>query len=433
MVVRTIMSGGTNTRPADAHAPGRANIVRLIAGAAWRRRRSVIALVVLALLVGYAGMPLLLGPEVAAERVQRHALVQSVVASGRVETPYRVEIGSQITGTVATIPVAEGQFVRVGDPLITLEDSEARAALVQAEGAVAQAEARVRQIRELTLPSAEQGLRQAQANLVNARNAYERAATLHRDGYTTTAQFDEAQRSYNVAQSQMRAAEFQVQTNRPGGSDAVMAETQLAQAQANLRTARARLDYTVIRAPADGTLIARNVERGYVVQPGRALMLLSPLGEVQLVVQIDERNMGVLAVGQPALASADAYPNQTFAAQLTYINPAVDPQRGSVEVKLRASSPPGYLRQDMTVSVDIEVARRPDALTIPRTALAAGPNGATGVLVIEDGRVHRRNVRLGVRGDERVEVLDGLREGDIVVVGATGRPAEGVRVRPRLP
>ncbi|MGK3808174.1 biotin/lipoyl-binding protein, partial [Enterococcus faecium] len=89
----------------------------------------------------------------------------SVVASGRVEAPYRVNIGSQITGVVAEVPVEQGQEVKAGDPLVILDDREAKAAVVQAEGAVAQAEARLKQIKELTLPSAEEALAQAKATV----------------------------------------------------------------------------------------------------------------------------------------------------------------------------------------------------------------------------------------------------------------------------
>ncbi len=381
----------------------------------------------------WLGAPVLLGPAVPAYRVARQDIVQTVVASGRVETPYRVEIGSQITGTVTEIPVREGQFVRAGDTLIVLEDHEARAAVVQAEGAVAQAEARIRQMRELSLPAAEQALRQAQANLTNMRQIFQRTATLNREGHTTRAQLDDAQKNLDVAETQVRSAELQVQTNRPGGSDHVLAVAQLEQARANLRTAQARLDYTRIEAPAHGTLIARNVERGSVVQPGRALMVLSPTGETQLVLQIDERNLGVLAIGQRALASAEAYPDQTFSAELVYINPAVDPQRGSVQVKLRVPTPPGYLRQDMTVSVDIEVARRSAALIVPAAAVrdSAGPRPF--VFRIADGRIERREVRLGARGNGRVEIAAGIEDGDIVVAAANPALAEGQRVRAAVP
>jgi HlyD family secretion protein len=109
---------------------------------------------------------------------------------------------------------------------------------------------------------------------------------------------------------------LQVYTVRPGGSEYVMAQTGLNQAQANLATAQARLGYATVIAPRDGVLIARNVERGAVVQPGTPLLVLAPTGDIQLVLQIDEKNLGLLRLGQSAKASADAYPDRRFDARL---------------------------------------------------------------------------------------------------------------------
>ncbi|MCC7348025.1 MAG: biotin/lipoyl-binding protein, partial [Variibacter sp.] len=204
----------------------------------WRWRYRLPALLLAAAALYYVGMPAVLGPVTPVERVVRADFVQSVVASGHVEAPFRVNIGSQITGIVADVTVSEGQAVKTGDTLVVLDDREARAAVIQAEGAVAQAEARLRQIRELTLPSAEQALHQARATLVNAQAAYDRTAKLAEGGIATRAALDEATRALDVARAQHRAAELQVYTNRPGGSDYVMAETQLNQARAALDTAR---------------------------------------------------------------------------------------------------------------------------------------------------------------------------------------------------
>ena len=160
--------------------------------ALWTHKWSVLA-IMLTLGVGVLAIPrLIYGPEIVAARVVRGNLVQSVVASGHIETPFRVEIGSQITGTVKDVLVKEGQQVRQGQPLIAIEASELQAAVVQKEGAVAQAEARVRQLSELTKPAADQSLKQAQANLLNAQAAYERASKLAAGGFGTRATLDEA-------------------------------------------------------------------------------------------------------------------------------------------------------------------------------------------------------------------------------------------------
>ena len=197
-----------------------------------------------------------------------------------------------------------------------------------------------------------------------------------------------------------------------------------------MQEAQARLAYTTIRAPAAGTLIARDVERGDVVQPGKVLMVLSPSGETQLVLQIDERNLGKLKLGQPALASADAYATQKFPAELVYVNPGVDAQRGTVEVKLRVPEPPDYLRQDMTVSVDIEVERHRDVLAVPAIAVRDASGPSPWVLKVKTGRASVQMVKLGLRGETGVEIREGLEPGDVVVAVAMTRVKPGQRLRP---
>lgn len=392
--------------------------------------RSLLAVAVL-LAVGYVAAPRLLGPVVPAERVVRGTLVQSVVATGRVENPHRVNIGTQIAGTVAAVPVARGGSVRAGQVLIALEDREARAAAEQAEAALAQAEARSRQVREVALPAAAQTLRQADATLLNAKLNHGRTERLQAAGFATPAQLDEARRALEVAEAVARAARLQVESNRPGGADAELAETALRQARATLRVALARLEYSTIEAPLDGTLIRRDVEPGDTVQPGRTLLVLSPAGPTEILVLVDERNLGRIAPGQGALAAADAFPDRPFPAELSYINPGVDPQRASVEVRLRVPDPPEFLRQDMTVSVDIAVAGRADTLVMPAAALLDAPGtDAPAVVRVEDGRARRRPVRTGLHGRGRVEVLEGLREGDLVLPATVAaRVPEGGRVR----
>jgi HlyD family secretion protein len=371
----------------------------------------------------------ILGRPVEAFEAIRGDLVQTVVASGRIITPQRVSVGAVITERVARIPVNEGQKVRKGDVLVELDDKDERAALEQAKASVAQGEAKLRQLREVALPAAEQSLLQAQANELQARQAYDRTQSLRAQGFVGQSQLDDAKRNLDVAASQLRAARIQVETNGPSGSDFALAQTALEQARANLRAAQAKLDQTVIRAPADGVLISRSVEPGNVVQPGKELMALAPSGETQVVVQIDERQLSRLALGQKALGSADAFPTQRFAAELVYINPAVDPLRGSVEVKLKVPDPPAYLVQDMTASVDIEVARRADTVYVPTETVREANGPQPWVLAIRGFRAVRHPVKLGLRGDSRIEILEGVEAGDELVPATNAVVKAGQRVR----
>lgn len=396
-----------------------------------RRRRLAWAAAALALaaVVLYAGRNLLLGTPVETVAAARGDLVQTVVASGRVTTPRRVSVGAVITERVVRIPVEEGQRVRRGDLLIQLDDREERAAVAQAQAAVAQADAKLRQMDEVALPAAEQALAQARANATQAQAAFDRARELKAKGFLSQAALDDAQRNRDVAASQRAAAQLQVKSSAAAGSDRALAQAALAQARANLAAAQAKLEQTTIVATVDGTLIARHVEPGNVVQPGKELMVLAPVGDTQVEVSIDEKHLAHLKLGQKAVGSADAYPAQRFAAEVAYVNPGVDALRGAVEVKLAVPSPPDYLRQDMTVSVDIEVARRSGVVIAPADAVRDAASAAPWVLVVREGKAVRQPVAVGLRGDDRVELVSGVAAGEPLVPAGSPAIGPGQRVR----
>ena len=296
-----------------------------------------------------------------------------------------------------------------------------------AAGLLAAGRAQMRRMRELSLPAAREAQRSAAASLRGTQAIYDRTAILMRKGFLTRAQFDAAQKDLDMARAQLATASAEVGSAEAGGSDYAAAQSRLGQASAGYASAASRLAYTKIVAPRDGVLISRSVEQGTVVTPGQVLMVLAPAGGVQLVMQIDERNLGKLAIGQPALASADAYPGQHFTATIAFINPGIDIARASATVKLSVPNPPPYLRQDMTVSVDIETARRRSALVLPIAAVHDVLTASPWVLVVQGSRAVRRAVTLGLIGNLQVQILTGLAEGD-VVIPATSPIAAGARV-----
>ena len=393
------------------------------------------------LMLGLAGMALMLttlmlvwwwpGPVVTTSEVVRRDMMQSVVVSGRVQNPFRLAIGSQVVGVVRGVPVREGQSVQANDLLIQLDDSESRAALAQAESAAAMAELQLRRVREVQLPLAEQGVRQSLINLEQAMRMQARHQDLFSQAFIGQAALDESSRTTRLSESQLVGAVHQWHSVRPGGAEHVQAQANLQQAQAGVALARARWSYARLRAPVAGTLIARQVEVGDVVQPGKSLMTLSPSGDTQVVAQIDEKQLKWLNLGQPARVSADAYPQARFPAELVYINPGVDPQRGSVEVKLRVPQPPDYLRQDMTVSVDIQTAHRPQVLQVQESAVQGEAEGGAWVYKLLGPHVHKTAVSTGMRAGGWVEILEGLQAGEVVVNTGGATLTDGQRVRPR--
>lgn len=176
-------------------------------------------------------------------------------------------------------------------------------------------------------------------------------------------------------------------------------------------------------------MLSRSVEPGDVVQPSRPLLEIAADGDVELVFNPDERNLAWLALGQLAKASADAFPQQLFEAKVNYIAPSIDPQRGSVEVRLTVPQPPAFLKPDMTVSIDLAIAEKSQVLTVPSNVVHGAATATPWVQLAEGGRAVRRDVRLGIRGEGSTEIEDGLAEGAEVIVPDGRQLAPGARVR----
>lgn len=383
------------------------------------------------MLGGIAGLALLAlaawwftrAPAAPAAVVGSGPLVRTLQFSGRVAALSSVEVGATLTGRVAGVAVREGDNVAAGAPLLQLEDDEARAALAQAEAAARQAAAALAGATGARRDAASASLAQAEAQRVAAATEQRRTADLVARGFLSPSRGDDATRALAVAQAQVDAARAQHDALAAQGSERALAEAQAAAARAAVDAARARLAQTVLRAPTAARVLQRQVEPGQIVQPGRALLTLALDGPVELLAQVDERFLEELQVGQTATVVADAFPARRFTATLQRIAPRVDAQRGSVELRFALAERPAFVREDMTLSIAVVTARRERALTMP----LAGLRTDNQAWVVEEGRVRARALRLGLRSSDRVEVLEGLVEGDRVLLADT--PAPGARVR----
>ncbi len=353
-------------------------------------------------------------------------LTRSLQFSARVATTSRVNVGSTVTGRVAAVQVREGARVRQGDALIQLETDELQTALAQARANEQQARARLAGLRGSSHAVAQAQVAQAAATLQAAERDLARTQQLVTQGFVSAARLDEARKAVQVARAQQDAARAQLQALGDGGADLAQAQAQLAQAQAAQQAAQVRLSQATVRAPTDGRVLVRSVEPGQIVQPGSALLSLALDGPMQLVAQVDERFLDQLQTGQSARVVADAFPNQPFAAQVRSIAPSVDAQRGAIEVKLQPDqAPPDFLREDMTLSVEVRTGQRERALALPVRALRDGAS----VWVVEGGHVQPRAVTLGLRTLEAVEVTSGLKPGEPVMLQGDAQPGQRVKAR----
>lgn len=356
------------------------------------------------------------GPEVAGYQLELRPLVQRVVASGEVDSQSLAQIGSEITGVVKARHVREGDTVSAGDLLLELRDDEQQARLREAEAAL-------QQLVELQRPQAQAALREAQSDLLQAVRERERRDELFQRQLISAEQREQARQAETSARVRRDRAQLTATAAAAGGSDERVLQQRLA-------AARAALEKTRIRAQLDGVVQVREVEPGDQVQPGRTLLQIARADSREIIVPLDEKDLGPVALGQSAVVIADAYPLQPLQAKVSFIAPAVDTSRGTIDIHLDVLESADFLRQGMTVSVDIRTGSRDQALVLSNDALRKRQGNRAEVLRWGAGRkVERVPVRLGLQGTGLTEIVEGVTAGDIIL---SGDLEEGQQVRVRV-
>jgi len=397
-----------------------------------RPKRWILVVIALAALATIAAIFWWRGTAAEVATVTSGPIQHSLVFSSRVSSVARTDLAATLTARVEKVLVREGDSVKAGQRLIALDDDDLRAQQAQAQAAIVTADARLKSQFELAGPVASQALAQSRANMEYANADFERTKALHAKGFIGDAKLQDVQRAAASASAAFQQATAQATANTRGGAEAQATAARVKEAQAALQIVNAKLGQTSIVAPADARIIARSVEVGDVAQPGKKLLTLAMTGETRLIAQIDEKNLGLVREGMRATGSADAFPDNKFDAELIYLAPSVDVTRGTVESRLRVAKPPAFLRDDMTVSVEVMVAQKQNALTIPGVALREAGDRKY-VVVARSGAAQEVDVKLGIRSLQRVEIVSGLSAGDQVVIDERIRAGQRIRAVATVP
>ena len=378
------------------------------------RYKPWIMIILLVLLVSFATYRWWQGPLLPSYEVVSSPLIQTVVASGRVEKVSRTQIGSEITGVVLERLVQEGDRVSRGDVLLVLKSDEISAQVRQAEAELKELATTRRPQAEFDLANAKVQLEQAQREAVRRRNT--------ELGILSAEEREKSIEAEKLARNNLESARLKVASLAPDKVEETKLREQLAALQAQLAK-------TKIRAEVSGIILTRNVEPGDLVQPSQTLFTIALDGATEIRVPFDERNLPLLALQQKAAVITDAYPDQPFPAHINFIAPSIDAQRGTIDIRLTVDPVPDFLRQDMTVSVNVETNKRERTLVIPNDALSSISGNKAMVILVRDRKIQRHPITLGLRGLVMSEVVAGLKEGDHVLTDAESVLKDGIRVR----
>lgn len=379
------------------------------------RYKSAVIMLLLILAAGFAVFRWWQGPLLSGYSINSMPLVQTVVATGRVVTVSRTQVGSEITAVVLKRLVQEGDRVTRGDLLLVLRSDELTAQVRQAEAAL-------NELMSSTRPQASVDLANAQVQLAQASRELQRRRILAKDSVISKEELEQSEKAESLARNNVESARLKALALAPGKAEEIVLRERLVALQAQLAK-------TQVRSEVTGIVLTRNVEPGDLVQPGMTLFTIALDGNTEIRVPLDERNLPRLALQQNASVIADAYPDRPFPAQINFIAPSIDPERGTVEVRLTVDPVPDFLRQDMTVSVNIETDQRAHARVIPNDALGNVQGNKVIVLLLRDGKIHRQTVTLGLRGLAMSEVVSGLQDGEQVLADAVSPLKDGTRAR----
>jgi len=368
------------------------------------------------------------GVQVRTAKVARKDLVQVVTANGTVQAKTKVELSANIMGQVTALNVEEGDRVKKNDLLAVIDQARYAAAVNSAKSSLQALEAELVRSREAA---------------AQAKRDMERAEQQFKDGILAVADHERARSTYDQAVASAHRAERQVE-----------------QARADLASADDSLAKTEIRAPMDGVVTRRNIEKGEVIitgtmnNPGTVLMTISDMSIIEAVLEVDQTDVPQLRLGQKAEVRIDAFPDEKFPGEVSEIGSS--PIQGTsalggaatgtdYTVKVTLLKHPERIRPGLTVTADITTATRANTLTVPigalvlqqpdakgtpapagdapsatavkKESLASRGREIEGVYAVVARKAEFRPVTTGIRGELDVEITGGLKEGDEIVIG----------------
>ena len=391
--------------------------------AKWKKIALASGVVLILALLVYANLKKSTGPTVAVqvEKVERGTVTHLVSGTGKIQPEVNVKISANVAARIIDLRADDGDRVKKGQILVQLDRTRYEAAVTQAKAG---------------LSSAKANLRQAKASLDNAQRALSRLEKLFQQGLTSAEKLEQAKTQYEVQRSNYDASRDQV-----------------VQAKARLEQAQDDLNKTTIRSPIDGVVIQRNKEIGEIALGSQfkedVILQVANLSKMEVQTEIDENDVVDVARGDTATLTVDAFPDTSFRGIVTEIahTPIVrglgtQEEITNFQVKIAILDTIPKLRPGMSSTVDIQTEKHQNVLKVPIQAVTvreisqipqlkkkelpstssekmkASEKMREVVFVVKDGVAHIRPVKTGISSDTDIEILEGVQEGEQVVVGS---------------
>lgn len=349
---------------------------------------------------------------------RRATVARRLQSNATLEAFEEADLFAKISGYVSEVRVDIGDHIKAGQTLAVIDVPEMEKELAEAE---AQLDAR-----QWSLETARRQVDHNKADLTLQEVTFKRQDTLNKKGWVSDQALDEIRAKADIARADLCLAE----ANR----DSSAAQVDLA--KATVERIKALLAYTKVTAPFDGVVAQRLVDRGDLVQAPTAsrttpLFKVQRIDTIRVFCDVPENEAPHLRVGDPATVKPAGFDGAQFTGAITRFAFRLNPETRNMRTEIDLPNPGERLYPGMYAEVSLEMDRRPNVLTLPASAIGADGNG-TFVYAVEDARIERLPVKIGLSDSGRVEVTEGLSEEAAVVMNAKTAPPAGTTVRSRL-
>ena len=368
-----------------------------------------------ALRTGRGEIPVQISP------VVHRDLTYSISATGDISPLMQVDLFPKVSGYLERIYVNMGDSVRQGQVIAQIDKSDFLQKLKETEARVAQAKANLAEIeagaRSEEIRQAEQAVKQAQSRFDNARLHRERIEALFKRQVISKKESDIAEMEYTVAEAQLAANQEHLKLLKEGARQQVREASQakLKEMEAILAQEQTRLQNTQIIAPFNGEITQKSVEAGALVSPSTPLVILVHTETLKVVANVLEKDIPLVKPGIGAKIQAEAYPGRIFEGKVVRINSALDLTTRTLQAEINIPNPNHLLKPGMFSRIEVILLEKAGALTVLRGALIE-EGGKRSVFVVEGNQALQRPITTGIEQDQWVEVLEGLKEGDRVII-----------------
>jgi RND family efflux transporter MFP subunit len=374
-------------------------------------------------------------------KAEKATIAAPVTAVGTIWPREKADVGPKISAQIKSMPLLKNKLVRAGEIIAVLESRDLQAQRAEAVAALNEALANERSLVTGTIPKTnaedQKALLDARAKVNNARATYERRRTLFEKGGISRKDLEVSQLDLTTAEDELRLQEQTValRARSLNPNDRALAAARTAQAQQHLATLDAQLSYATIRSPITGIVTDQFQYEGEFASAGGKLVTIADTSTVIVKAPFSDTAVAQVKTGDTVTVVPTDTSAEEMHGQVTLLSRASDPANRTVEIWVTLGNDDGKLRANGAAQVTIATNSKNDAVVVPATAVSLETSDASEgiVMVVDDQNVaHETKVTIGIRTQDKIEIVEGLKGGETVVIEGNYALPDGTKVEPQM-